>query len=306
MVSPTFKTIEEKKEKGYAKFVFEPLEPGFGHTLGVALRRVLLTSIEGAAISSVKIEGVNHLFSTLSGLKEDIIELVLNLKTLRVKLAEGKNEAKISLNSTGPGEVTASKIEVTDGVEIVDTSHYLGSLSDKKSKLNMEMTVERGTGYSLAEERNISTVGVIPVDSIFSPILRVNYKVEQTRVGRQTNYDKLVMEIWTDGTIEAQDALNQSAKLLTSYFHQIYEPNEDAEEEKSTSSSVSDSALKMTIDELDLPTRIYNSLRNAGIETIEDMLNTPRKELMAYRNLGAKSLSIIEESLRERGIDLSL
>ncbi len=308
MANLNFKTIEEKTEAGYARFVIEPLEPGFGQTLGVALRRVLLTNINGAAVTSVKIDGVKHLFSTLPGLKEDIIELVLNIKTLRVKLADGVDEASISLSATGPGEVTAKQIEVSEGVEIVDPSHYLGSLSDKKSKLNIEMTVERGMGYSLAEDRKISTVGIIPIDAIFSPILRVNYKVEQTRVGRQTNFDKLILEIWTDQTIEAKTALTQAAKILVSYFHQVFEPNaEIVEGDKAVaaSSGFSDEVLKMTIDELDLPTRIYNSLRNAGIETVADMLNTPKKELMGYRNLGAKSLSIIEEAMQARGIDLT-
>ncbi len=306
MVNPSFKIVEENKEKGYAKFVIEPLEPGFGQTLGVALRRVLLTNIDGAAVTSVKIDGVRHLFSTLPGLKEDIIELVLNIKTLRVKLAQDMDQATITLSTTGPGEVTAEKIEVSDGVEIVDPKHYLGSLSDKKSKLSMEMTVERGTGYSLAEDRKISTVGVIPIDAIFSPILRVNYKVEQTRVGRQTNFDKLVLEIWTDGTVDPKESMNSAANLLVSYFRQIYEPAASVEVEGVVASSnVSDEVLKMTIDELDLPTRIYNSLRNAGIETVGEMLSTPKKELMGYRNLGAKSLSIIEESLQARGITLT-
>ncbi len=307
MNSPKFKTIEEKKEQGYARFVIEPLEPGFGQTLGVAIRRVLLTNIHGAAVTSVKIDGVRHLFSTLPGLREDIIELVLNIKTLRVKLAEDQEEARITLSATGPGEVTAAAIEVSEGVEVVDPKHYLGSLADKKSKISMEMTVERGTGYSLAEDRKISTVGVIPIDAIFSPIMRVNYKVEQTRVGRQTNFDKLVLEIWTDGTIDAKDALVQASNLLVSYFKQIYEPADAVSdgEKAVVTSNLPDDALKMTIDELDLPTRIYNSLRNAGIETVSDMLNTPKKELMGFRNLGAKSLSIIEDSLKARGITLT-
>ncbi|OGH16492.1 MAG: DNA-directed RNA polymerase subunit alpha [Candidatus Levybacteria bacterium RIFCSPHIGHO2_02_FULL_40_18] len=304
----SFKTIEETAEKGYSKFVIEPLEPGFGQTLGVALRRVLLTSIEGAAVTSVKIDGVRHLFTSLPGLKEDIIELVLNIKTLRVKLAEGKDEGKMTLSAQGPGEIKASQIETSDGVEIVDPNHYLGALADKKSKINMEMTVERGAGYSLAEDRRISTIGTIPIDAIFSPVLRVNYKVEQTRVGRQTNFDKLILEIWTDGTIGPKDVLNQASSILVSYFHQIYEPNEQVSSDKATglTPQVPEELLTMTIDELDLPTRIYNSLRNAGIETIGDMLSTPKKDLMGYRNLGAKSISIIEESLRARGISLSL
>ncbi|OIP58019.1 MAG: DNA-directed RNA polymerase subunit alpha [Candidatus Levybacteria bacterium CG_4_10_14_0_2_um_filter_36_16] len=308
MVNPSFKIVEEKKEVGYSQFVIEPLEPGFGHTLGVALRRVLLTSIEGAAVTSVKIDGVKHLFSTLPGLKEDIIEVVLNIKTLRVKLAEGKTEAKLRLTAVGPGQITAKDIEISDGVEIVDSGHFIGSLSDKKSKLSIEMTVEKGFGYSLAEERKISTVGIIPIDAIFSPVTKVNYKIEQTRVGRQTNYDKLVFEVWTDGTIDAKAALDQAGRILVAYFHQVYEPKEVRahSEEIAISSSLSEDVLRMTIDELDLPTRIYNSLRNAGIETLKDMIATPRKELMAYRNLGAKSLSIIEDSLKEKGISLSL
>lgn len=308
MVNPNFKVIEEKKEEGYSLFAIEPLEPGFGQTLGVALRRILLSNIEGAAITSVKIDGVRHLFSTLPGLREDIVEIVLNLKTLRVKLADGVTEAKMELTKTGPGEITAADIEVSEGAEVVDPKHYIGSLADKKSKISMEMTVERGTGYSLAEERKITTVGVIPTDAIFSPVLRVNYKVEQTRVGRQTNFDKLIFEIWTDGTTEAKVALEEAARIVVSYFRQVYEPavvDSTGEETTTASAGISDTALKMTVDELDLPTRIYNSLRNAGIETVGDMLNTPKKELMAYRNLGAKSLSIIEEALKAKGITLT-
>ena len=306
MVNPNFKVVEEKQEEGYTRFVAEPLEPGFGQTLGVALRRVLLTNIEGAAVTSVRIDSVRHLFSTLPGLKEDIIEFVLNIKTLRVKLAEGQNEAKVTLTASGPREITAKDIETSDTVEIIDPKHYLGSLADKKSKINVEMTVERGTGYSLAEDRKISTVGIIPIDAVFSPVLRVNYKVEQTRVGRQTNFDKLILEIWTDATIEARVALDEAAKIIVAYFRQVYEPNMATDEEKTdVAAGVSEGVLRMTIDELDLPTRIYNSLRNAGIETVGEMLNTPKKELMGYRNLGAKSLSIIEESLKARGISLS-
>ncbi len=308
MINPIFKITNEENKAGYARFIIEPLEPGFGQTLGVALRRVLLSNIEGAAITSVKIDGVRHLFSTLPGLKEDVVEVVLNLKTLRVKLGEGVTEAKITLSKTGPGEITAADIEVSEGVEIVDPKHYIGSLSDKKSKISMEMEVSRGTGYSLSEERKISTVGVIPIDAIFSPILRINYKVEQTRVGRQTNYDKLIFEMWTDQTIDAEEALSESARILVSYFKQVYEPMAaSASEEMATASvsGISESALKMTVDELDLPTRIYNSLRNAGIETVADMINTPKKELMAYRNLGAKSLSIIEDALKAKGVTLT-
>lgn len=307
MIEPNFNVTEEANEAGYTRFVVEPLEPGFGHTLGVALRRVMLNNIEGAAVTSVKIEGVKHMFSTLPGLKEDIIEFILNVKTLRVKLADGQSEARMTLSKTGAGKVHAKDIEVSEGVEIVDPEHYLGSLSDKSSKLEVEFTVERGLGYSLSEERKVSTIGVIPIDAIYSPIQKVNYKVEQTRVGRQTNYDKLIFEVWTDGTVNAREAFDESSRILVSYFSMINKPKSsaqalDSEEGEVAAPQLSDDLMKMTVDELDLPTRIYNSLRNAGIETVGDMLNTPRKELMTYRNLGAKSLSIIDESLAEKGI----
>lgn len=307
MINPTFKVVTEEENEQYARFVFEPLEPGFGNTLGVALRRVLLTGIEGATVTSVKINGVKHMFSTLPGLKEDIIELILNIKMLRVKMADSKREGKITLDVTGPGQVTAGDIEVTDGIEIVNKDHYLGSLADKKSKLEMEMTVEKGLGYSLAEERKISTIGVIPVDAIFSPVTKVNYKVEQTRVGRQTNYDKLVLDVWTDGTVSPSIILEQAGRILVSYFMRVYEQDEDVVIEQVTAApKLSDEVMKMTVDELDLPTRIYNSLRNAGIETVGQLLTTPKKELMNYRNLGAKSLSVIAEGLKEKGIEFSI
>lgn len=306
MIEPNFKVEEEVNEAKYSRFAVEPLEPGFGHTLGVALRRVMLTSIEGAAVTSVKIEGVKHMFSTLPGLKEDVVELILNIKTLQVKLADGQTEARMTLSKSGPGKVTAGDIEVTEGVEIVDPEHHLGSLADKNSKLEIEFTVERGLGYSLSEERKISTVGVIPIDAIFSPIQKVNYKVEQTRVGRQTNYDKLVFEVWTDGTVNAREVFDESSRILVSYYSLISQPKsggvESVEEGAPVVPALSDDLMRMTVDELDLPTRIYNSLRNAGIETVGDLLKTPRRELMTYRNLGAKSLSIIDESLAEKGI----
>lgn len=307
MVTPSFKIIEEKKEKGYTKFVVEPLEPGFGNTLGVALRRVLLTSIEGAAVTSVQIANVSHMFSTLPGLKEDVIELIFNIKTLRIKLPDGVDSATISLSKTGPGEILASDIETKDGVEVVDPKHYLGSLADKKSKIEIEMTVERGLGYSLAEERKISTVGVIPIDAIFTPINKVNYRVEQTRVGRQTNYDKLILEIWSDGTIDTRGALDKASNILVNYFRQIFDPSgTETKSEVAVSENMVPDGGNITVDELDLPTRIYNSLKNAGIETVGDLLTTPRKELMTYRNLGAKSLSIIEEALGKKGIPFNI
>lgn len=305
MRTPSFKVETKTEKEDYGKFVIEPLNPGFGHTLGNALRRVLLTALPGAAVTSVKISGVRHQFSTLPGLKEDIIELILNIKSLRLKL--DADRATIKLIAYGPGEVKADKIEAPSEVEIINKDLYLGSLADKKSKLEVEMEVESGYGYTLAEERKISTIGVIPIDAIFTPVVRVNYKVEETRVGRLTNLDKLTVEVWTDGTISPKEALNEAAKVLTSYFIQIYEPKAQTTEEGiAITPAVSEDVLKMSVEELDLPTRIFNSLKNGGIETVGQLLGTPKKELSQIRNMGAKSILIIEEKLREKGVALNV
>lgn len=302
MLKPNFKVKEVIKEDNYAKIEIDPLERGFGNTMGVALRRSLLTAIGGAAITSVKINGATHMFTSIKGVKEDIIEIILNIKSIRVKLAEGKDSAVIRLSKTGPGEVTAKDIEVTDGVEVVTPSQTIANLADKKTKLEIEMTVERGLGYSLAEDRPVETLGVIPIDAIFSPITKVNYKVEETRVGRQTNFDKLTMEIWTDGTVDAKTALEEASGTLVAYFKMVYTTDTEISGDAQVVRESKGEYDSMTVDELDLPTRIYNSLRNAGIETVGDLLATPKKELMTYRNLGAKSLSIIKESLDSRGV----
>ena len=308
MLEPNFKVKDEKATEDYGKFIIEPLEPGYGHTVGNALRRVLLSSIPGASITSVKINGVKHRFSTLPGLKENIVDLLLNLKGINFKLSDSKTTAVVNLSVKGLKEVTAEDIELVDGVEIVNKEQYICSLADKKVSLEMELTIEKGYGYSLSEDRKTNTLGVIPTDAIFTPIRRVNYTVEATRVGRQTNLDRLILEIWSNGTISPKKALTQSAKALTSYFLQIYEPKTIIlpTEGVAISPSISEDILKLTVDELDLPTRIYNSLRNGGIETLGQLLGAPKKDLMSMRNMGGKSISIIEEKLREKGISLTI
>lgn len=308
MADPNFKIKEEKMTPDFGEFVVEPLDPGYGHTIGNALRRVMLSSIPGAAVTSVKISGVKHRFSTVSGLKENIVDFLLNLKGVNFKLLDSKANATVSLSVKGPKEITAADFELPTGVEIANKDVYLGSLADKKSKLEMELAIEKGYGYSLSEERKTSTVGVIATDAVFTPIRRVNYTVSATRVGRQTNLDKLTLEVWTNGTISPRDAISESAKMLASYFLQIYEPKANVlpSEGVVISPSMSDDVLKLTIDELDLPTRIYNSLRNGGIETLGQLLGTSKKDLMSMRNMGGKSISIIEEKLREKGISLSV
>jgi DNA-directed RNA polymerase subunit alpha len=306
MVDPMFKVKEIKTTDEYGEFAIEPLEPGYGHTLGNSLRRVLLVSISGAAVTSVKISGVKHKFSTVPGLKENVIDFLLNIKGLNFKLLDSKTSSVVKLSVKGAKEITAKDLELPEDVEIVNKDHYLGFLSDKKGKLEMELTVEKGFGYSLAEERKLNTLGVIPTDAIFTPVRRVNYEISATRVGRQTNLDKLILKIWTNGVIAPKDALDQAARILASYFVQVYEPKVAGHTETASSATgIPEAILKMTVDELDLPTRIYNSLRNGGIETIGEILDKPRKELVSMRNMGSKSISVIEEKLKEKGIDLT-
>ncbi len=305
MTQPTFKVKEEKLTEDYGEFIIEPLEPGYGHTLGNALRRVLLVSISGAAVTSIKISGVKHKFSTVPGLKENVIDFLLNIKGLNFRLLNSKTSSVIKLSVKGEKEITGKDLQLPEDVEIVNKDHYLGTISDKKAKLDMELTVEKGFGYSLAEERKISTLGVIPTDAIFTPVQRVNYEVSATRVGRQTNLDKLTLKIWTNGVIAPKDALEQAAKILASYFFQVYEPKITTQVDvEVTPTGIPEAVLKMTVDELDLPTRIYNSLRNGGIETIAEILEKPKKELASMRNMGGKSISVIEEKLKEKGVDL--
>ncbi|MBI2404681.1 DNA-directed RNA polymerase subunit alpha, partial [Candidatus Gottesmanbacteria bacterium] len=264
-----------------------------------------LSSLPGAAVTSVKIEGVKHQFSTLPGLKEDVVELVLNLKKIRLSI-EGNEPITMTLSKKGPGEVHASDIEVPAGVHIVNPELVLGTLADKKAILDMTLTAECGFGYVSVDEKHIEEIGRIPMDALFSPVSRVNYRVEATRVGRMTNLDKLVMEVWTDGTILPTDAIRAAAKILVSYFSQIIEPKVHVREEGApVASGVSDELLKMRIEELDIPTRIVNALSKSNMETIGQLVSTPRSELMKMKNLGVKSLAVVEEKLREKGIVLS-
>jgi len=307
MVNPTFKIKTEKDTEEYAEFIIEPLEPGFGHTLGNALRRVLLVTIPGAAVTSVKITGVKHKFSTVPGLKENVVDLLLNIKGINFRLLDSKTTSTVKLSVKGPKEITAKDLELPEDVEVVNPSHFIGSLGDKKGKLEMELTIEKGMGYSVAEERKISTLGVIPTDAVFTPVKRVSYEVSATRVGRQTNLDKLILKVWTNGVLTPKEALDEAAKVLASFFFQIYEPKAAPTVESTTSTlAYPENLLKMTVDELDLPTRIYNSLRNGGIETVAELLETPRKELTSMRNMGGKSIAVIEEKLKEKGITLTV
>lgn len=304
MIQPTFSFKTEKETSDYGVFVFEPLQQGYGQTLGNSLRRVLLSSLPGAAIVQTKISGVKHLFSTLKGLREDIVELTLNLKKVRIRYS-GEKAVKISLDKDGPGVVTAGDFKVPASVEIINKDLVLGTLSDKSSTLKGDFLVESGYGYVPFKEREGGEIGIIPMDAIFTPVSRVNYYVSATRVGRVTNFDKLTMEIWTDGTIKPKDALLQSAKILSSFFDQIINPKEAVAGEKEEKAIPASEENLLTIEEIELPTRIVNSLLKVGIKTIGDLQKTGRKKVSKIKNLGGKSLKIIEIALKEKGVELS-
>jgi DNA-directed RNA polymerase subunit alpha len=305
MNQPQFSITTQDEKPGYGKIIIEPLEQGYGHTVGNAIRRVLLSSLPGSAITSVKIEGIQHQFSTLAGLKEDIVEFVLNLKKVRLVI-EGEEQVKLTINKKGPGEITAADISCPAGVTIINPDMVLGNLSDKKASLNAEITAKKGFGYVSVEENSATIHGEIPLDAEYSPVLIVNYKVEATRVGRMTNLDKLVFEIWTNGTISASEAVKSASEILIGYFQQIFEPviRKTTDESAAVSSKISDEILKTRIEELDIPTRIVNALAKAKIETIGQIISVPKADLMKIKNLGGKSLSVVQDQIQTKGVSL--
>ena len=307
MANPAFKVKEEKIAENHSVFAIEPLEPGYGHTLGNALRRALLTSIPGAAVTTIKITGVKHKFSTIPGVKENVVDLLLNIKGLNFKLLDGETKGKVSLSVKGSKKIIGKNFDLPENIEIVNEDHYVASINDKKAKLEMELTVEQGFGYSSAEERRSTTLGIIPTDAVYTPVKRVSYEVSATRVGRQTDLDKLILNVWTNGIVSPKEALEEASRILTSYFLQVYEPKSVVSSESlSAKPSIADNISKLTIDELDLPTRIYNSLRNGGIETLGQLLSTTKKDLISMRNMGNKSIMVIEEKLKEKGVSLTV
>ncbi|HUW24430.1 MAG TPA: DNA-directed RNA polymerase subunit alpha [Patescibacteria group bacterium] len=302
MITPTFQIKTEKESADFGIFTLEPLQQGYGQTLGTALRRVLLSSLPGAAIVQAKISGVKHLFSTLKGLEEDIVQLTLNLKQVKVKYA-GDKPVKITLDKTGPGPVTAADFEVPAGVEIVNEDLVLGALADKSSRLKGEFLVDSGYGYVPFEEREGGEIGIIPLDAIFTPVQRVNYHVGATRVGRVTNFDKLTLEVWTDGSISPKEALLEAARTLAAFFDQVVNPKEVEEEAPKAEKALAEES-SLSIEELELPTRIVNALLKVGIKNAADLQRAGRKKVAKIKNLGGKSLKIIEAALVEKGITL--
>lgn len=303
MIKPNFLIKADKVTANYGLFIIEPLQQGYGQTLGNALRRVLLNSLPGAAITSVRIDGIKHVFSTVKGLKEDVVELSLNLKQVRFVCVSDKAE-KVTLNISGPKEIKAKDLDCPSGVKVANPDLILGHLTDKASKLKLELVIESGYGYVAVEEREANEeIGVIPLDAVFSPVKRVNYLVGATRVGRITNFDKLSLEIWTDGTISPREALDSAATTLTAFFDQIINPK-IVKDETVSAQPVKNDNLTLTVEELELPTRIVNSLLKVGIKDITDLQSTGKKKLSKIKNLGGKSLKVVEAALIEKNIIL--
>ncbi len=292
----------------YGKFIVEPLERGFGTTLGNSLRRVLLSSLPGYAITSVKIDGILHEFSTVEGVKEDVTEIVLNLKDVILKLHDN-GPRTIYIDAKGPCEVTAGDIKADSEVEILDPDLHIASL-DAGAHLGMELTCDKGRGY-VSAERNKQilqpAIGVIAIDSIYSPVMKVNYTVENTRVGQITDYDKLTLEVWTNGTISAQEGVSLGAKILNEHLNLFIDLSEevyDTEIMVVKSENGKEKVLEMTIEELDLSVRSFNCLKRAGINTVEDLINKTEEDMMKVRNLGRKSLDEVVTKLSSLDLEL--
>lgn len=305
---PSIEALDLTEDGTYGKFVMEPLERGYGTTIGNSLRRVLLSSLPGYAITSVKIDGVLHEFSTIEGVKEDVTEIVLNLKGVILKI-HGDGPKSIYVDAKGKCEVTAGDIKTDSDVEILNPEHHIATLSDGAS-LVMEMTADKGRGYVSAERNKQMlqpVIGVIAIDSIYTPVLKVNYTVENTRVGQITDFDKLSIETWTDGTISAKEAVSLGAKILNEHLNLFIELSEEAgntEVMVVKSDDGKGKTLEMTIEELDLSVRSFNCLKRAGINTVEDLINKTEEDMMKVRNLGRKSLDEVVAKLESLGFTL--
>lgn len=306
---PRIETEELTEDGKHGRFVVEPLERGFGNTLGNSLRRVLLSSLEGCAVTSIKIDGVLHEFSTIPGVKEDVTEIVLNMKSVVAKLYETSPKV-VEISAQGPCVVTAGDIKCDSEVEILNPEQHIATLGED-AKLNMEITIDKGRGYIPAERNKLisgnNVIGVLPIDSIYTPVLKVNYTVDNTRVGQITDYDKLTLDVWTNGIINAQEAVSLAAKVLTEHlnlFVNLSDKASSAEVMVEKDDKGKEKILEMTIEDLDLSVRSFNCLKRAGINTVEDLINKSEEDMMKVRNLGRKSLEEVIQKLNSLGFSL--
>ncbi len=300
-------TFKLRSDGTYGMFVLEPLQSGYGNTLGNSLRRVLLSSLPGVAATSVKIDGVLHEFSTIPGVKEDVTEIILNIKGLRAKMF-GEAPKTLYIEAEGECEVTAGDIKTDSEVEILDPGMHIATLS-AGAKLVMSITLDRGRGYVAAEQNKPAeqVIGMIPVDSIYTPVLKCNYTVENTRVGQRTDFEKLMIEIWTDGTISAKEAVSYAAKILIERLQMFAELSDETNPQdliETKTEDHTDKVLEMTIEELELSVRSFNCLKRAGINTVRDLVNKSPEEMMKVRNLGKKSFDEVKAKLQSLGCDL--
>ena len=305
---PNIECLEIDDVNNYAKFVCEPLERGYGVTIGNSLRRIMLSSLPGCAITSVKIDGVLHEFSTIPNVVEDVPELIVNLKNVRLKF-DGNEEKTIRIDFKGEGEVTAGDIKSDGTVEVLNPDLHIATVSEGGS-LVMEMTADRGRGYNSSEKNKKPNqdISVLPIDSIYTPVKKVNYQVENTRVGQTVDYDKLVIEVWTDGSLKAHEALSLAAKVMTGHlelFIDLSETTKNTQVMIEKEESKKEKVLEMSIEELELSVRSYNCLKRAGISTVEDLANKTESDMMKVRNLGKKSLDEVVAKLHALGLDFA-
>ncbi len=305
---PRIECVETSEDDVYGKFVIEPLERGYGTTLGNSLRRILLSSLPGVAATSIKIDGVLHEFSTIPGVKEDVTEIILNIKNIAAKLYSDEPKV-VYFEAEGAGELKAKDIKADADVEILNPDLHIATLNEE-AKLYMEITLAKGRGYVSAEKNKLSgqPIGVVPVDSIYTPVHKVNYTVTNTRVGQVTDYDKLTFEVWTDGTIKSDEAISLGAKILSEHlnlFIDLSDRARNAEIMVEKEETKKEKVLEMTIEELDLSVRSYNCLKRAGINTVEDLINKSEDDMMKVRNLGKKSLEEVINKLASLGLSLA-
>lgn len=304
---PNITLIEKNDDNTYGKIVVEPLERGYGTTLGNSLRRILLSSLPGAAVTSINIQGVLHEFSTIPGVREDVTEIILNIKNLAAKM-NVSGPAQLLIDAKGPKEVTAADIITGTDVDIINEDLHIATL-EEGSELIIEMEMEQGRGYVVAErnKKENQSIGVIPIDSIYTPVKKVNFTVEDTRVGNRTDFDKLTIEIWTNGTIEPEEAVSLGAKILNEHlnlFISLTDHVNDVEIMVEKEEDEKEKVLEMTIEELDLSVRSYNCLKRAGINTVEELTYKSEDDMMKVRNLGKKSLDEVAKKLEELGLSL--
>lgn len=305
---PKIECVVCSEDNRYGKFVVEPLERGYGITLGNSLRRILLSSLPGVAVTSIKIDGVLHEFSTIPGVIEDVTEIILNIKELSLNF-HGEGPKVIYIDAEGEGEVKAKDIKADADVEILNPEHKIATLSGDH-RLYMEMTIDKGRGYVSAEKNKHpgQPIGVIPVDSIFTPVHKVNYTVENTRVGQVTDYDKLTLEVWTNGSIKPDEAISLGAKILSEHLNLFIDLSDNAKNAEimvEKEETKKEKVLVMTIEELDLSVRSYNCLKRAGINTVEDLISRTEEDMMKVRNLGRKSLEEVVNKLKALGLSLA-